>query len=549
MSSTVAVGYQPFLKQLAFHLCPADWLFWGGAAGGGKSRAQLEEHVRTCVAVPGANTVMFRRELDQLDQLMADSKEIVPQDLATWNASDHKWTFKRRPNPWCAACVAGTCQGHESTFLFDSMPNKGDEEAHQGPEYDLISFDEATHFSIEQLGFLQARRRSAVPGPGRNNLNWARIRHTSNPGNVSHLYFLTEFVSPPYQDVELHWFLDDDTHSWQPFPEGATGAHVGDTELPWYSPALGKDQDQDLGWWRRTDIEDERLYHYVVWRPQKTDEDERRDQERIRKGQQPLPRPTRCFIQAFLRDNPIYDEDGSYEAELRANPDKNLMRAQLFGRWDVFAGQFFSSFDPSMHVIDPIDPPHYWEVWGSVDYATGKSGALASHWATQDPGTNQIIVYDEFYTRGDKVTDAEACRHILRKSSGRHVGLRLADPSMWHGASRQNAMSAADIWADNGVPLDKANNDRQAGWQRIKDLLAINPATGQPGMVITRNCTNLIQQLQLAVYSDHNEFDIKQDKHLPDHALDSTRYLCMAGRTRVNAMRGRIRSLNWARST
>ncbi len=53
-----------------------------------------------------------------------------------------------------------------------------------------------------------------------------------------------------------------------------------------------------------------------------------------------------AFIAARVSDNPIYANDSSYLKTLEKLPD-SYRRAFLDGDWSVFAGQYFTNFDPS----------------------------------------------------------------------------------------------------------------------------------------------------------------------------------------------------------
>ncbi|MGH9730866.1 MAG: phage terminase large subunit [Candidatus Acidiferrales bacterium] len=57
-----------------------------------------------------------------------------------------------------------------------------------------------------------------------------------------------------------------------------------------------------------------------------------------------------AFIAARVWDNPIYANDASYLKTLEKLPD-SYRRAFLDGDWSVFAGQYFTNFDPSRSVI------------------------------------------------------------------------------------------------------------------------------------------------------------------------------------------------------
>ncbi len=510
---TTQVGSSPTAKQHIYQTCPAIDVVYGGSAGGGKTYGSLNDLLRECIKVPGEQTLFLRRELDQLAQTIEKSKTLLRPypDLATWNQNDKTWTFAPRQNPWCKRRFR-----YQSTLLFDSIPTESKKDSHQGPEYGRIAFDEATHFPTTILSFLQSRNRSPVPGPGADGHNIPRMRYATNPGNVGHLYFLNEFVAPHYQDVEAVAYWDELHLAWRKFPPGTTVTHVPDTELPDYDPTLGKEQNQILYYWRRTDTDDPTLYPYVVWLPPLTDADLRANQQRAFEGLPPEPRRSRCFVQAFLSDNPTYHLGGAYAQTLRSNPDRNLVLAQLYGRWDVFEGQFFQ-FDPAIHVVDPFVPPDHWYKWGSIDYGSGRTGFFAALWHTRNPESGQIFTYREYYERGDRYQ----VRDLLTLAQHEYIHLYAADPSMWQGASRPGAVSAAEFFRNQGLNLQPAINDRVSGWNICKTLMQ-KDIYNNPGWVCTRNCHNMIRTLPLLVYKDTNEYDLNGDGE--DHIADSWRY-------------------------
>ena len=99
----------------------------------------------------------------------------------------------------------------------------------------------------------------------------------------------------------------------------------------------------------------------------------------------------------------------------------------------------------------------------------------------------------------------------------------FADPAMW---AKKNAgdlvTDATKEYAGIGVILTKADNDRINGVRKVHRLLA-NLPDGKPGLMIARNCTNLIKQIQNLVSDPRNPEDV--DTKAEDHAFDTLRYL------------------------
>ncbi|MGH9780382.1 MAG: hypothetical protein ACRD33_01065 [Candidatus Acidiferrales bacterium] len=92
-----------------------------------------------------------------------------------------------------------------------------------------------------------------------------------------------------------------------------------------------------------------------------------------------------AFIQARVWDNPIYANDASYLKTLEKLPDI-YRRAFLDGDWSVFAGQYFTNFDPSRSVIraESIAAEAWWPRWISIDW--GFEHPAAVYWHASVPG-------------------------------------------------------------------------------------------------------------------------------------------------------------------
>lgn len=98
-----------------------------------------------------------------------------------------------------------------------------------------------------------------------------------------------------------------------------------------------------------------------------------------------------AFISAHVWDNPIYASDPSYLKSLQQLPDF-YRRAFLDGDWSVFAGQYFTNFDPSRSVIraERINAAAWWPRWISIDW--GFEHPAAVYWHTQAPHAGSYFV-------------------------------------------------------------------------------------------------------------------------------------------------------------
>ena len=55
------IDYTPTPKQALFHATRADIVLYGGAAGGGKSKACVMDAFARCKRWPGTHAYLFRR--------------------------------------------------------------------------------------------------------------------------------------------------------------------------------------------------------------------------------------------------------------------------------------------------------------------------------------------------------------------------------------------------------------------------------------------------------------------------------------------------------
>lgn len=87
--------YVPQYKQKIAHTCPADEWLLGGAAGGGKTFALLNEAIAVCMEEPGATAIILRRTFPELSKIIRDSRALISSDIATYKTKDYTWEFKK----------------------------------------------------------------------------------------------------------------------------------------------------------------------------------------------------------------------------------------------------------------------------------------------------------------------------------------------------------------------------------------------------------------------------------------------------------------------
>jgi predicted phage terminase large subunit-like protein len=135
-------------KQTAFQESEADIVFYGGAAGGGKTFALLMEHLRHR-EVDGFDSALFRRKLTDAKKpgsLYHEAKKLYRPLHPKVNKSEMTFTFTSK---------MGT-----STLSIGHMEYEDDKENWDGSQICFAGFDELTHFTESQFWYIVQRNRS-----------------------------------------------------------------------------------------------------------------------------------------------------------------------------------------------------------------------------------------------------------------------------------------------------------------------------------------------------------------------------------------------------
>ena len=229
-----------------------------------------------------------------------------------------------------------------------------------------------------------------------------------------------------------------------------------------------------------------------------------------------------AFVPSRATDNPHIDR--SYLKFLNTLPERR--RRQLRdGDWDVFEGQYFHEWRRETHVIEPFDIPEDWPKARGADFGTRAPWCML--WGAWDNDGN-CYVYREAYAAG-LTPEMQAAQAIELSNVADLRGIRhperyertVADPSVFSD-KRGNGRSVAQMWADSGLRVTRAKNDRIAGWANLRQYLWDYTAS-KPRLYVFSNCTNLIRTMPLQMHDKKKQEDL--DTTAEDHALDALRYL------------------------
>jgi phage terminase large subunit len=204
-----------------------------------------------------------------------------------------------------------------------------------------------------------------------------------------------------------------------------------------------------------------------------------------------------------------------------------LGKAWRDGDWDAFEGQAFPSWNEENHVISVYEWQQIqqeqnfdlWPKWRATDW--GFSAPWCCLWLAKNILTQHVYAYRELYKTGIVVPNqARLIREVT--PGNENISHTFADPSMWARSTVDDDItSTADKYAENGVILTKADNDRLSGKRKVDEMLSDSP-DGKPYLQIVESCTNLIRTMPLLPTSESNPEDVETKAE--DHAYDALRY-------------------------
>ena len=121
---------------------------------------------------------MLRRTMPELERsLVPASLRLYPQLIASYKVSEHLWQF-----------------ANGSTLEFGYCDAESDVTRYQSAEYDVIRFDELTHFTESQFTYLISRVRGTNGFP-------KQVKSTTNPGGVGHQWVKARYIDPAPPDT------------------------------------------------------------------------------------------------------------------------------------------------------------------------------------------------------------------------------------------------------------------------------------------------------------------------------------------------------------
>ena len=469
-------------KQTEFLKCSADWIFYGGARGGGKSftlawKAALTprewHYERNKKILTKKEVAIFKAEKKAI-QLKVDKISIDYPDYIGLLVRRTFPQLERNFKPECEKLYklyGALWQERNKCYLFPSgakiyLVHCQDRRAldnYIGGNYNFIGIDEANQFPESWVEELSTAVRTD------NKLLKPQICLTSNPGNIGHMWLKRKFV-----DV------------CQPVARGKIYSETFDIEYSKYQSGKVYIDEEGISW---------------------------------------------KYIPATVFDNPtLLENDPSYVRKLKKlNP---ILRAMwLEGRWDVFAGTFFDNWNPMYHIV-PQNHFKYGKTFSKEThtlyrfYDYGTKAPFVCLFAAVDRNMDMVI-FDEIVETG---LSASRQAKTVNEYTWDTYKLKpgdfqddIADPAYWtkHSEKEGALYSPADFYSDEGIFLSRGNNDRKAKTKIVYESLDIQD-DGTSKLKFSEKASYCIETLPNLPASENDPEDI--DTKSEDHAFDALAY-------------------------
>jgi len=309
---------------------------------------------------------------------------------------------------------------------------------------------------------------------------------TFNPGGISHAFLKTKFVDRNLTDGERKegWMFIQ-SHGWD--------------NVEWVTNSLIEEKVSKKEYYEWTDLERKEY---------------------------------------FLKNAP-------YAQNLMSLPDDDLVEAYLWGRWDVFSGQFFTKFRQDTHVVpDSLYLDERYERRGSIDYGS----TTVFNYGCRSPN-GSIYIENECYT--EDMTPSERASVIATMLMQNKIWKLLiyADTDMFSdfrnytGAEKSPAQIMNEVFtnmmgpmAPTLIPVSKKSEDARKyrvlcneafkeylNWKKNPD----GEFSLTPRLFMKERCVKLITTLPGLVYDKKNRSDIDPAVG-NDHPYDAAKYLVMS---------------------
>lgn len=499
----VLLEFPLYPKQMLALNSPASELLYGGAAGPGKSHLLRVEFITLAMDIPGLQLYLFRRKYRDLIQGHMEGPtgfKAMLEPFIKGGAVEVVELEIRFKNGVGGGFIGGSrislnhCNHEDDVFNYKTI------------EFHVLGLEETTEFTKFQIQYLGSRVRlpSAIKLPDRYLMPKEFWRRPDTPR-----YSIPRRIYPTNPGGPGHDFIK------RGFIDGREPMTLWNASL---------DEGGAL----------------------------------------------RQFIPGLITDNPAVNPE-EYAMTLSGLPPA-YRDALLYGLWTARVGSFYPEWDTDRHVVKELtghDLPDHWFKYRTFDWGTSEP-AYCGFFAisTSEPFKDlqgrerwfpkgALILYDELNMcdpkepeKGLRLTNKEMAERIVAHSmlSAKKVPT-LSDSKPFQGIGGKQLIDGtqegpAKDFQNNGVPLDRADTSRVAGWSALRDrLIGIDYDTGSevnrivklPMLYVAEHCKYAREYIPTLPYHPDSEGKPEDaaDSGESTHCLDCLRYSAMAHNTAV----------------
>jgi hypothetical protein len=190
--------------EMIYKYKDVDEIFWGGAAGGGKSEGLLMFALLRRLRCPGSVGIAFRKTYPELERSLIRKSKKYFHPFAEWKEAKKQWEFKKE--------YGGGIQE------FGYIDQDRDVEKHQSAEYDDVQFDELGHFNEYPYVYMMSRLRPRQPPKGWKGEPWKGLmRSYGNPGGIGHQWIRDRFVYKGREEIYKDYDPEEGTYKTRLF--------------------------------------------------------------------------------------------------------------------------------------------------------------------------------------------------------------------------------------------------------------------------------------------------------------------------------------------
>lgn len=240
------------------------------------------------------------------------------------------------------------------------------------------------------------------------------------------------------------------------------------------------------------------------------------------------------FIFATYRDNKFLSE--SYIRYLNGLTGW-LGKAWRDGDWDIAAGQYFTNWNHNKHVVKPKYVPKELDYWLALDY--GFTHYTVVYLIGEDGDGNVFYVDEHAERRWLPPSHVEAVKAMLERNGIDRMLRCVAGPDVF--ANRGTTKTIAEQYAELGMPLNAAQNDRINGAAKLLQMLGDDEQNIEQKVFISEKCPRLIECIPAMEHDPHRPEDVLKvdtddDGNGGDDPYDSARYGLMEAGNRAGAV-------------